>query len=172
MKSGEKGNRIFAWAEGAANVFCWRTPNEKLYLFDHKSNERKDTRNRIHLAALSISSFYTIDYRCEDGRFPEFASCMTMSNPDLISSSETRVNPGIRSWRKHISEWARLLDVRKPLVESISQKKWRAETLQPGLEFDNFKPRLESGIFKCISWINGSFLGGDNRGFLKEGVNT
>ncbi len=38
-------------------------------------------------------------------------------------------------------------------------KKWRAETLQLGLKFDNFKPLLESGIFKCISWLNGSFLG-------------
>jgi hypothetical protein len=40
------------------------------------------------------------------------------------------------------------LVVRKPLVVSIAQKKWRAEALQPGLELDNFKSRLESGIFK------------------------
>jgi hypothetical protein len=40
------------------------------------------------------------------------------------------------------------------------------------LEFDNFKPRLKRGIFKCISWLNGSFFGGDDRGFLKEGVKT
>ncbi len=44
------------------------------------------------------------------------------------------------------------------------------ETLQPGLEFDNFKPRFKSGIFKCISWLNGLFLGSDDRGSLKEGV--
>jgi hypothetical protein len=49
---------------------------------------------------------------------------------------------------------------------------WRAETLQPGLEFDIFKPRLKSGIFKCIFWLNGSFFGGDDRGFLKEVVKT
>ncbi len=36
----------------------------------------------------------------------------------------------------------------------------------------NFKPRLKSGIFECISWLNGSFFGGDDRGFLKEGVKT
>jgi hypothetical protein len=35
----------------------------------------------------------------------------------------------------------------------------RAQTLQPVLEFGNSKPRLEIGIFKCISWIvNGSFF--------------
>ncbi len=38
-----------------------------------------------------------IDYRSEDGRSPVFASCVTSSNPDLFSSSETGVNPGIRS---------------------------------------------------------------------------
>jgi hypothetical protein len=49
------------------------------------------------------------------------------------------------------------------------KEKKRAETLQPGLEFDTFKPRLKSNIFKNISWLIGSFfLGGDGRGFLKE----
>jgi hypothetical protein len=54
----------------------------------------------------------------------------------------------------------------------LFHKEWRAETLQRGLEFDNFKPGLESGIFKCISWLNGSFFGCDDRGFLKEVVET
>ncbi len=40
------------------------------------------------------------------------------------------------------------------------------------LDYDNFKPGLESGIFKCTSWLNGSFFGGDDRGFLKDGVKT
>jgi hypothetical protein len=63
-------------------------------------------------------------------------------------------------------------DIREPLVESVFffQKKWRSEALQPGLEFDNCKPRLKGGIFKCISCLNGSFLGGDVHGILKEGV--
>jgi hypothetical protein len=40
----------------------------------------------------------------------------------------------------------------------FTKKWWRAETLQPGLEFDNFKPRLESCIFNCISCLNGFFF--------------
>jgi hypothetical protein len=48
-------------------------------------------------------------------------------------------------------------------------KKWRAETLQPVLEFDNFKPRLKSGIFKCISWLNGSFFWGWWSGSFESG---
>ncbi len=76
------------------------------------------------------------------------------------------VNPGIRSWK---SNYPHELDARKPLVVSISKKKWRAETLQPGLEFDNFELRLESVIFKCISWLNGSFFLGWWSGFCKRG---
>ncbi len=97
-----------------------------------------------------------IDYRCEDGRFPVSTSSVIISNPGSLSSSDTGVDPGIRSWKKHSSGWARC---QKAIGGIYFTKKWRAETLQPGLEFDNFKPRLESGIFKCIYWLNGSFLG-------------
>ncbi len=71
--------------------------------------------------------------------------------------------------KKHLSEWARC---QKAIGGIYFTKKWRAETLHPGLEFDNFKPRLKSSIFKFISWLNGSFFGGDDRGFLKEGVKS
>ncbi len=44
------------------------------------------------------------------------------------------------------------------------------------LEFDNFKPLVNSGIFNCISCLNGSFfffffffLGGDDSSFLQRG---
>jgi hypothetical protein len=41
------------------------------------------------------------------------------SNPDYLSSSETGVNSGTRSWK---STYLNELDVRKPLVVSISQR--------------------------------------------------
>ncbi len=82
-----------------------------------------------------------IDYRFEDGRSPVSASCLTISNPNLLSSSETGVNPGLRSWKKHLSDWARC---QKAVGGIYLTKKRRAETLQPGSEFDNFKPRLKS----------------------------
>ncbi len=59
--------------------------------------------------------------------------------------------------KKHLSEWAWC---QKAIGGFYFTKKRRAETLQPGSEFDNFKPRLKSSIFKFISWLNGSFLGG------------
>jgi hypothetical protein len=44
---------------------------------------------------------------------------VTISNPDSFSSRETGVNPGIRSRKvTYLNE----LDVRKPLVVSISQR--------------------------------------------------
>jgi hypothetical protein len=49
------------------------------------------------------------------------ASCLTISNPDSLSSSETGVNPGIRSYEK--STYLNELDVRKQLVVSISQRR-------------------------------------------------
>jgi hypothetical protein len=112
----------------------------------------------------------TMDYRRDDGHFPVSASCVSVSNPDSLSRSETRADPGIRSWKKHSSEWSWCQKAIGGIY--FTKKWWRAQTLQPGLEFDNFKPRLESGIFKCISWLNGSVFEGDDRGFLKEGFKT
>ncbi len=52
------------------------------------------------------------------------------------------------------------LDVIKPVGSIYFTKKFRAETLQPVLEFDNFKPRLKSSFFRCIFRLNGSLFGG------------
>jgi hypothetical protein len=41
-----------------------------------------------------------------------------------------------------------------------------------GLEFDDFELWLKSGIFKCISWLNGSFFEGDDWDFMNEEVKT
>ncbi len=105
------------------------------------------------------------DYKCEDGHFPVFASYVTISNPNALSSSETAVNPRRRSWKIASSEWARC----QKAIGSINfTKKWRDETLQPRLEFDNFKHRLKSSIFKCIFRAKRLNLRGDDRLFWKR----
>ncbi len=38
-----------------------------------------------------------LDYKCKEGRFLVSALCVTISNPDLLSCSETWVNSEIRS---------------------------------------------------------------------------
>jgi hypothetical protein len=40
-----------------------------------------------------------VDYRSEDGCYPVSGSWVTISNPNSLSSSETGVYPGIRSWK-------------------------------------------------------------------------
>jgi hypothetical protein len=54
---------------------------------------------RVHPtnAASTIRQLPTIAYRCENSSFPLSASCVTISNPDSLSSSEKKVNPGIKS---------------------------------------------------------------------------
>ncbi len=95
---------------------------------------------------------------------------MTISNSDSLSSRKT--GDKILEKEDEISLCLSDLVVRKTLVVSVSQKKGGATTLSPGLQFDNFKSRLKSVILRCISWLNGSFLGGNDRGFQKEGVKT
>jgi hypothetical protein len=91
----------------------------------------------------SLSFFYfspeSIDYRREVGRSVVPTRCVTVSNPNSLSSNEKEVNPGIRSWIKHY-----LIDFvfRKAIGCICFTKMWRPEILQPGLEFDILKPLL------------------------------
>ncbi len=70
--------------------------------------------------------------------------------------------------KKHLSEWAR----RQKLIGGIYfTKKWRAETLRPGLELDNFKPQLKVVSSSASPGWTVFVLGGGERGFLKALVN-
>jgi hypothetical protein len=53
--------------------------------------------NGAYLAAVHDFSLGAIDYRCEDGRFSVSTSCVPISDPESLSSSETGVNSGKRS---------------------------------------------------------------------------
>ncbi len=86
-------------------------------------------------------------------RRPRVTWHLTFSNPDSNSSSETGV---ILEYEAETFVHLTKIDDKKQLVVSISQKKWRAETLQPDLAFDNSKPWLENDIL--ISRLNGSFF--------------
>ncbi len=109
------------------------------------------TCNKIHINSfLQESGVLSLHPdRCEEGRFPMFASCVTISNLKSLSSSGTGVSP-----KRHLSDWA---GHQKPLMVSNSHRNEEL-TLQPGLECDNSKPKLTSDIFKCISWLNGPFF--------------
>jgi hypothetical protein len=70
-------------------------------------------------------------------------SWVTISNPDSLSSCKMLVNPVTKCSKMYLSEpaWYQIS------IGGVSHKE--VETLQPGLEFDKFKPRLESDIFKA-----------------------
>jgi hypothetical protein len=61
-----------------------------------------------------------MDYECEEPLFPVSASCVTISNPDSISSSERGITSGIKTEE---STYLNELYARKPLVVFISQRR-------------------------------------------------
>jgi hypothetical protein len=84
---------------------------------------------------------FAMDYRCEDDRFPVSASCETNSNPSSLSSRETVVGPGMRSWKKHLSEWDQR---QKAFGGTYFPNKWRGETSQPGSKLTISNPGLKA----------------------------
>jgi hypothetical protein len=75
----------------------------------------------------------------------------------------------ILEYKAETSMYLNELDVRKPLVESISTRSDDELRLYNLVyEFDNFEAQLKSGTLKCISWLYGSFSESDDWGFLKK----
>jgi hypothetical protein len=109
---------------------------------------------------------------CEDGRFPVSASCVSISNPDLLSSSEAGVNRGIISWLKNLSEWARYQKAvnswypfRKELKSWDSTTWFRNRQLQTPAQKRYLQMLLMAERFVF-------FGGSDDCSFLKEGAKT
>ncbi len=62
---------------------------------------------------------YSVDWKMAVVRCPHSASCMTSTNPDSDSSSESWVDSGLRSWK---GAYLIALDVRKTLIVPVSQR--------------------------------------------------
>jgi hypothetical protein len=90
---------------------------------------------------------------------------MAFSNTRYLSSSETRVNAGIRGFKFHLSE---LTWCQESVGGICFTNKWRAASLQPL----TFQTSAQTQYFQMhlLLWVNGSFFLGEHRGFLKEGV--
>ncbi len=50
---------------------------------------------------------HSMDNRCADGRILMSPRVMAVSNARYLSSSETRVNAGIKGWKLHLTESTR-----------------------------------------------------------------
>ncbi len=85
---------------------------------------------------VCTSIVYSLDlrlYRCADGRFLMSPRGMAVSNTRYLSSSETRVNAGIRARKLYLSESTRC---QESVGGICSTNKWRSASLQP-LTFSN-----------------------------------
>ncbi len=59
--------------------------------------ERDETSTTNSVMQANKYAIALIDNRREYGQIPVCASCVTISNPQSISSSETGINPEIKS---------------------------------------------------------------------------
>ncbi len=121
-----------------------------------------------YFSSCECSGPWTTDVKIVIFWCPRAPSSVTISSPDWLSSSGTGVNPRGRNWMKHSNIW--LSSMTKSHWCYLFHKEVKTEILQPLLEFDNFKPLIKCGIFNCIFWLNGPFLRGDYRGFVKDEV--
>jgi hypothetical protein len=101
----------------------------------------------------NVNACSPIDCRCADGRFLLSTRCVTVLNGHFVSSSETVVRNGIKSWKAHVLSSA---ERQKAIGGLHFSNKRRTATLQPDLEFDNFKRNPKRDIFECISCLSGS----------------
>ncbi len=98
------------------------------------------------------------------GRLLPSASCVAISNPVTVSSSEIGVNSAQQTEKKHLPEWSWCSTNIGGIYFTKKVNCW----LQHGLEVDNFRLWLERIVFEFGSWLNGSFFRGGERGFRKH----
>jgi predicted membrane protein len=66
------------------------------------------------------------------------ASCVKSSNPHSLYSSEKGIKLGIRSWRKHVFEWARCRKAVFGLTFRKKAKSWDSTTWCPIGQFQTW----------------------------------
>ncbi len=132
-------------------------------------DERKPDANAL-TAPTSVWKTHPIPWTIDEKMVVSSCVCemRDVFKPWLFYRSETRVKPGIRSW-KSTSDWAQC---KKAIGGMYFTKKWRSE-VPTWFKIWQSQTRIKSCIFKCISWLNGSFFwGGDGRAFLEKEVKT
>ncbi len=145
-----------------------RVRNQRRY--GHRQGRHDDHNcNSIYKKRVVVESTWSgggksIGYRCEDGRLPLSASCVAISNPDLLYSSETGVDPWMRSWKKRLSECVQCQKAIGGIYFTKRVKNWDSTAW---FRIWHVQTQAWSGIFKCVSWLNGSFFGGWWSGFLQ-----
>ncbi len=159
---GISDNNFESFIDGARRGVEW--DKHELQLITTGRNPNRTSR-QLCTAHIYASLVWPMDYRRKDGRFPVSASCVTISNSNSLSSSKTEFNPWRRSWKTLI--WMSVMS--KSRWWYLFRKEVKSWDLTTWFRNWQFQTPAWSVIFKCISRLNGSFLG-DDRGFVKEGV--
>jgi hypothetical protein len=77
---------------------CINHKSKHVYIRNKETSILNDWRNGSEGVLVAWGCFQLLtamDYRCEAGRFPAFESCVTISNHNSLSNSETGFDPGI-----------------------------------------------------------------------------
>jgi hypothetical protein len=88
---------------------------------------------------------------------------VAIANPASRASSDIVINSCI-AHIKYLFDRARQCQKAIGGMYFTETRRALIEALQPDLVIDNLQPRLEgAGLFKCISWLNGSIFRDDPR---------
>ncbi len=147
----EAGDGEARWAipkakRGPKHTFC-----QRIWLIWYLNIWAFWRKTRLHPGFFFLSRplpwlliVWSVDYRCGDGRFWVFASCVTISNTTIRFPSVKR---GLileeEAEKEHFSQWAWCL---RPIGGIYFTKKCRDVTVQDGLEFGSFKPLLKEAL--------------------------
>ncbi len=122
---------------------------------------------------VSCSCRGNIDYRCVGGRFPVSASCVTISNPESLSSCKTEVNPEKKKKLKRAIIWMSLMLENNQLYLFHQEvKRWDPTTWFEICQFQT--PSLKTVFSKASPCWTVCFWGYGERGSqgLSNGTNV
>jgi hypothetical protein len=124
------GTSSRAWCSSTLCFTCRSSKASRPQVIHHLTTLRSlpTARRLFHPVYARVYSVFlhasTMDSRCEEGSFPVYASCMTISNPDSLFSNGTGLNPGIRSFKKHSTDWARCQRATRGIYFTKKVKSW------------------------------------------------
>jgi hypothetical protein len=143
------------------NWLCavWQAPKDRIEIGEHLTECR--------IEPVQFASGMGIDYKCADGRCLMSPHGMAVSYHKYLPSSETRINAGIRGWKRYLSEWTCCQESAGGICFT---NKWGAASLQPSTFSNHCSNSAYSNASPDLTVR--FFFVGEHRDFLKEGVKT
>jgi hypothetical protein len=159
---------LMGWVEGALwnNMTSWVGPDLRItmvwsnrfskFVYHFSPTEKVMIHLSLHSAYVVVVripimtltwAWNAMDYSYANGRFSMSKRNVTVSDRNYLSSSETKVNAGIRRWKLHLSESAWCQESNGCIIftkSSFSTTQFRIWQFQTDAE-------TQYSILKCIS---------------------